>query len=90
MLPPRGSAIPRFEADPKLAADRRAQPRYNAACAAALASVGKGIDEPAPDESAKVKLRAQARGAGSRPSSRRGPMSSIPGRLKTRPPRPLP
>ncbi len=48
-------------ADPKLAGDLRAQPRYNAACAAAQAAAGKGIDEPAPDESAKFKLRGQAR-----------------------------
>ena len=35
--------------------------RYNAACAAALASAGRGEDEPPPDDQAKAKLRQQAR-----------------------------
>ena len=39
-------------ADPKLADDRQAQHRYNAACAAALAAAGKGKDDPPPDEAA--------------------------------------
>jgi tetratricopeptide (TPR) repeat protein len=47
-------------ADPHLAADRQAQHRYNAACAAALAATGKGLDEPAPDDAAKSRLRRQA------------------------------
>ena len=38
-----------LDSDPKLAADRQAQHRYNAACAAALAAAGQGKDEPAPD-----------------------------------------
>jgi serine/threonine-protein kinase len=50
-----------LERDPKLADDRRAQHRYNAACAAALAASGKDKDDPAPDEAAKAKLRNQAR-----------------------------
>jgi serine/threonine-protein kinase len=49
-----------LEADTKLADDRRAQHRYNAACAAALAAAGQGVDDPAPDAAAKAKLRAQA------------------------------
>jgi serine/threonine-protein kinase len=53
-----GEAI---QADPKLAEDRRSNHRYNAACAAALAGTGRGKDEPAPDEAARAKLRAQAR-----------------------------
>jgi len=46
--------------DPALAADRRSQHPYNAACAAALAGCGKGEDNPAPDEAARLKLRQQA------------------------------
>ena len=49
-------------ADPKLADDRQAEHRYNAACAAALAAASKGRDEPPPDEDAKATLRAQALG----------------------------
>ena len=48
-------------ADPKVAEDRQAQIRYNAACVAALASCGEGKDVPAPDQAAKAKLREQAR-----------------------------
>ncbi len=51
-----------LEADPKLGEDRRAPHRYNAACAAALAAAGKGVDEPPPDEAAKARLRGQALG----------------------------
>jgi tetratricopeptide (TPR) repeat protein len=47
-------------ADSKLATDRQAEHRYNAACAAALAGAGEGKDEPKPDETAKAKLRGQA------------------------------
>ena len=50
-----------LEADPKLAEDRRAQVRYNAACAAALGGCGRGKDNPAPDDAAKAKLRERAR-----------------------------
>jgi tetratricopeptide (TPR) repeat protein len=49
-----------LDADPKLAADRRAQRPYNAACAAALAAAGQGEDDPRPDDAARAKLRAQA------------------------------
>jgi hypothetical protein len=45
--------------EPKLADDRQAQHRYNAACAAALAAAGQGQDEPSPDDAARAKLRAQ-------------------------------
>jgi tetratricopeptide (TPR) repeat protein len=51
-----------LEADPNLAADRQKQHPYNAACAAALAASGQGIDDPAPDEAAKAGLREQALG----------------------------
>jgi tetratricopeptide (TPR) repeat protein/tRNA A-37 threonylcarbamoyl transferase component Bud32 len=49
-----------LDADPKLAEDRRAQTRYNAACAASLAAAGRGNDVPPPDDAAKTKLRRQA------------------------------
>jgi tetratricopeptide (TPR) repeat protein len=51
-----------LETDPKLADDREAQHRYDAACAAALAGSGQGKDDRPPDEAAKAKLRAQALG----------------------------
>ncbi len=47
-------------ADPRLGEDRKDEHRYNAACAAALAGSGKGLDDPKPDDAAKAKLRAQA------------------------------
>jgi tetratricopeptide (TPR) repeat protein len=50
-----------LEADPKLADDRQAQHRYNAACAAALTAAGHSECEPAPSEEAKAKLRERAR-----------------------------
>ena len=49
-----------FANDPKLAEDRKAQHRYSAACAAALAASGQGKDDPPPDDAAKNKLRHQA------------------------------
>jgi eukaryotic-like serine/threonine-protein kinase len=49
-----------LSANPALADDRKAQHPYNAACVAALAGSGKGEDNPAPDEAARVKLRQQA------------------------------
>ncbi len=49
-----------FQADSKLADDMEAGNRYNAACSAALAGVGKSKDEPPPSEAAKAKLRQQA------------------------------
>jgi hypothetical protein len=51
-----------MEAESKLAADRQAQPAYNAACSAALAAAGQGEDDPKPDEAARAKLRKQALG----------------------------
>ena len=47
---------------PKLADDRRARHRYNAARAAALAATGKDADEPKPNEAARARLRGQALG----------------------------
>jgi eukaryotic-like serine/threonine-protein kinase len=49
-----------LETDPKLADDRQAQHRYNAACAASLAGCGQGQDDPSPDAAAKANLRKQA------------------------------
>jgi serine/threonine-protein kinase len=51
-----------LDADPKLASDRRAQHRYNAACAAVLAAAGQGKDNLPLDETEKRRLRQQARG----------------------------
>jgi tetratricopeptide (TPR) repeat protein len=51
-----------LDSDPKLAEDRRAQHRYNAACAAALAAAGRGEDEPASDAAMRTGLRQQALG----------------------------
>jgi tetratricopeptide (TPR) repeat protein len=50
----------RFQADPNLGDDPRAQHRYNAACVAALAAAGQGKDEPPLDDAAKAKLRGEA------------------------------
>jgi serine/threonine-protein kinase len=49
-----------FQAQPKLADDMRAQRRYNAACAAALAGCGQGTDNPPLDEPTKARWRKQA------------------------------
>jgi tetratricopeptide (TPR) repeat protein len=49
-----------LDADPKLADDLRAQHRYAAACAAALAGCGQGRDDPPPDDAARARLRGQA------------------------------
>jgi WD40 repeat protein len=49
-----------LESDPNLADDRRAQHRYHAARAAALAAAGQGQDEPPLDGAAKANLRRQA------------------------------
>ena len=46
--------------DPKLADDRTAPHRYDAACAAALAGCGQGKDNPQPDEVLKAELRKRA------------------------------
>jgi tetratricopeptide (TPR) repeat protein len=48
-----------LEADPKLAADRRAHHRYNAGCSAALAAAGEGVDSPR-EAAARARLRARA------------------------------
>jgi serine/threonine-protein kinase len=49
-----------FAADPRLADDRQAPHRYNAACAAALAAAGQGADAPRLDAALKARLRGQA------------------------------
>jgi serine/threonine-protein kinase len=49
-----------LDADPRLADDRQAQHRYNAACAAALAGCGQGKDDPRPSSVQKTELRQQA------------------------------
>ena len=46
--------------DAKLADDRQAVHRYNAACAAVMAASGAGKDERPPDDTARAKLRQQA------------------------------
>ncbi|MFO0951736.1 MAG: serine/threonine-protein kinase [Isosphaeraceae bacterium] len=50
-----------LEGDPRLAEDHEAGHRYNAACAAALASTGGGKDGANLDSAAREKLRRQAR-----------------------------
>jgi tetratricopeptide (TPR) repeat protein len=49
-------------AEPKLGDDRRAQHRYDAACAAVMAAAGQGTDDPKPDGAARARLRGQALG----------------------------
>jgi tetratricopeptide (TPR) repeat protein len=49
-----------LEADPRLAEDRRAGHRYNAACAAARAAAGQDRHDPPPDAAARAVLRDQA------------------------------
>jgi tetratricopeptide (TPR) repeat protein len=49
-----------FTAEPKLASNLNAQHRYNAACAAALAAVGKGADAAQLDGKERARLRQQA------------------------------
>ena len=46
--------------DPKLADRRQDPPRYNAACAAAMAAAGMDKGDPSPDDAAKTRHRAQA------------------------------
>jgi tetratricopeptide (TPR) repeat protein len=48
-----------FQADSKLAEDMKAWSRYNAACAAVLASADKGNSQAPPDEKEKARLRKQ-------------------------------
>jgi serine/threonine protein kinase/Flp pilus assembly protein TadD len=50
-----------FEKEPKLADDRDVQPRYHAACAAALAAAGQGKDAAHLDSKERGRLRWQAR-----------------------------
>jgi tetratricopeptide (TPR) repeat protein len=47
-------------ADPKLADNLTAGHRYRAACYAAQAAAGAGVDDPPPDDAAKSNLRGQA------------------------------
>jgi serine/threonine-protein kinase len=49
-----------FAADPKLAENLSAQPRYDAACAAALAADGQGQDAARLDAAERARLRDQA------------------------------
>lgn len=49
-----------LESDPTLADDRQAQHRYNAACVAALAAAGEGMNKPPLDGQEKARLRTQA------------------------------
>src|SRR5262249_14711751 len=49
-------------ADPKLAEPRQAQHLYKAACCAALAGCGQGMDDPKPDEAERARLRKQSLG----------------------------
>jgi tetratricopeptide (TPR) repeat protein len=49
-----------FTTDPKLAEDMSAENRYNAACSAALAAAGEGVDKPPLDDQAKARWRRQA------------------------------
>ena len=50
-----------FADQPRLAEDLGTGNRYKAACAGALAGSGAGKDDPPPDDSARAKLREQAR-----------------------------
>jgi serine/threonine-protein kinase len=50
-----------FAADARLADDRKAGHRYDAACSAALAGCSTSKDDPPPDEAARARLRRQAR-----------------------------
>jgi tetratricopeptide (TPR) repeat protein len=49
-----------LSAQPGLTEDRQRQHRYNAACAAALAAAGQGVEKPAPEDRARTNLRRQA------------------------------
>ena len=51
-----------FAADPAPADDPRKAYRFNAACAAVLAGLGRGIDDPSADEASRPKLREKALG----------------------------
>ncbi len=49
-----------FTSSPSLVEDIQAQNRYNAACSAALAAFGEGIEKPPLDQEAKASWRRQA------------------------------
>lgn len=49
-----------MEIAPRLAEDRQTQLPYSAACSAALAGCGQGVDDPPLDDDAKARLRGQA------------------------------
>jgi serine/threonine-protein kinase len=49
-----------FAVEPTLVENLDGKYRYNAACAAAMASSGEGKDEPHPDDAAKSRFRQQA------------------------------
>jgi hypothetical protein len=49
-----------FKADAKMSQNLKVGYRYEAACAAALAGLGKGRDTPPPSDDARVKLRSDA------------------------------
>jgi eukaryotic-like serine/threonine-protein kinase len=49
-----------FEQLPNLAEDRENHAVYMAACCAAMASIGEGLNEPKPDKAGQTKLRADA------------------------------
>jgi tetratricopeptide (TPR) repeat protein len=49
-----------FATDPALAEDMEAQNRYNAACSAALAATGRGLEKPPLNENARAQCREQA------------------------------
>jgi tetratricopeptide (TPR) repeat protein len=51
-----------FAQQPQLADDLRSQRRYNAACAAARAAAGQGIDAASLDDKERARLRQQALG----------------------------
>jgi hypothetical protein len=55
-----GFSADAFAADPKLADHLTAEHRYNAACAAALASAGQGEDAGKSDDEKRSRLRRQA------------------------------
>ena len=71
----RGSGPRPWRSTLKLGDDRRAQRRYNAARAAAMAAAGKGVDEPPLDDGARLRF-APGRSAGCGPSSQLGRGSS--------------
>jgi hypothetical protein len=49
-----------MQRDATIAENRETQPAYNAACGAALAGSGQGLDNPPPNDMDKATLRGQA------------------------------